>query len=167
LILASAAKNAYLCKYYKAMTKESKKPQKKPDMVVYDEENEQYNAAFLPYATSFSAPQIKMPNNGSWKSSQIYKANKHLKTKYETLKAEYERLMEILEYNELVTSAKFSFEPLIGETYHLYNNAKEEPFLSIIHPNHCSFLHLGSFKLTSDYLWEKVEVASDNQLAKF
>lgn len=138
--------------------KEIKK--KKPDMVVYDEEKGQYNAAFLPYATSFSAPQIKAPNNGSWKNSQIYKANKHLKAKYESLKAEYEELMQVLEYNELITSSKFSFEPLIGEIYHLYNNNKSEPFLSIINPDTCSFEYLGSFRLTSDYLWEKVE--SDN-----
>ncbi|WP_132703848.1 DUF2452 domain-containing protein [Winogradskyella wandonensis] len=135
---------------------------KKPDMVVYDEEKEQYNAAFLPYATSFSAPQIKAPNNGSWKNSQIYKANKHLKAKYEALKAEYEELMKVLEYNELITSSKFSFEPLIGEIYHLYNNKNSEPFLSIINPDTCSFEYLGSFRLTSDYLWEKIENKSDS-----
>jgi len=139
---------------------------KKPDMVVYDEEKEQYNAAFLPYATSFTAPQIKAPNNGSWKNSQIYKANKHLKTKYESLKKEYEALMQVLEYNELITNSKFSFEPLIGEIYHLYNNDKSQPFLSIINPDTCNFEHLGSFRLTSDYLWEKIEDTSVSQLAK-
>ena len=138
--------------------------EKKPDMVVYDEEKEQYNAAFLPYATSFSAPQIKAPNNGSWKNSQIYKANKHLKTKYESLKKEYENLMQVLEYNELIINAKFSFEPLIGEIYHLYNNAKDEPFLSIINPDTCDFEHLGSFRLTSDYLWEKVASQTESIL---
>ncbi len=140
--------------------------EKKPDMVVYDEEKEQYNAAFLPYATSFSAPQIKAPNNGSWKNSQIYKANKHLKTKYESLKKEYEELMQVLEYNELITSSKFSFEPIIGEIYHLYNNSKAQPFLSIINPDTCDFEYLGSFRLTSDYLWEKVEVVTSTQLSK-
>lgn len=131
---------------------------KKPDLVVFDEETQRYDAAFRPYATSVGAPQIKMPNNSTWKNSQVYKANKHLKEKYESLKAEYERLMVILEYNELVTNAKFSFEPQVGETYHLYNNAKQQPFLSIIDPESCDFEHLGTFKLTSDYLWQKVVV---------
>lgn len=138
---------------------------KKPDMVVYDEEKQQYNAAFLPYATSFSAPQIKAPNNGSWKNSQIYKANKHLRAKYESLKKEYEVLMQVLEYNELITNSKFSFEPLIGEIYHLYNNRDSQPFLSIINPDTCNFEYLGSFRLTSDYLWEKVEDTSSNAVA--
>ena len=131
--------------------------EKKPDMVVFDEEKQTYNAAFLPYATSFSAPQIKAPNNSSWKNSQIYKANKHLKAKYQSLKAEYNALMEVLKYNELITNSKFSFEPNIGETYHLYANRAEEAFLSIINPDTCNFKYLGSFRLTSDYLWEKIE----------
>lgn len=128
---------------------------KKPDLVVFNEETQQYDAAFRPYATGVGAPQIKMPNNGTWKNSQIYKANKHLKAKYKALKAEYEALMEVLEYNELVSQSKFSFEPQVGEIYHLYNNHKKAPFLSIIEPEFCEFEHLGSFKLTSDYLWEK------------
>ena len=133
-------------------------PEKKPDLVVYNEDEERYDAAFLPFATNVGAPQIKLPKNSTWKNTQVYKANKHLKAKYEALKAEYEDLMQVLEYNELVTNAKFSFTPLVGEVYHLYNNKNEEPFLSIIHPNTCNFKYLGSFKLTSDNLWQKVEV---------
>ena len=140
--------------------------EKKPDLVVFNEEKQLYDAAFKPYATSVGAPQIKMPNNGSWKNSQIYKANKHLKAKYETLKAEYDQLLTVLEYNELITSAKFSFEPLIGEVYHLYNNVKDQPFLSIINPDTCNFKHLGSFRLTSDYLWEKVDSLMEHSLSK-
>ena len=139
------------------MEKKAEQKEKRPDLVVFDEDKQRYDAAFRPYATNVGAPQIKLPNNGSWKNSQIYKANKHLKAKYEALKAEYDALLKVLEYNELVTASKFTFEPLIGEVYHLYNNAKEEPFLSIIDPDSCDFQHLGSFRLTSDYLWEKVE----------
>ena len=146
------------------MEKNKEHKKKRPDLVVYDEDKQRYDAAFRPYATNVGAPQIKLPNNGSWKSSQIYKANKHLKAKYESIKAEYEELLQVLEYNELVTNAKFTFEPIIGETYHLYNNDKEEPFLSIIDPNSCNFVYLGSFRLTSDYLWERVEQKVDRML---
>ncbi|WP_138433986.1 DUF2452 domain-containing protein [Winogradskyella algicola] len=148
------------------MATNKKKTEKRPDLVVYDDDKERYDAAFRPYATNVGAPQIKLPNNGTWKSSQIYKANKHLKAKFETLKAEYDALLQVMEYNELVTNAKFTFEPLIGETYHLYNNAKQEPFLSIIEPNSCSFEYLGSFRLTSDYLWEKVDYNKSTTVSK-
>jgi len=137
---------------------------KKPDLVVFNEDTQQYDAAFKPYATGVGAPQITMPNNGTWKNSQVYKANKHLKAKYQALKAEYEQLMVVLEYNELVTNAKFSFEPQVGEIYHLYNNKKQEPFLSIIEPQNCNFDHLGSFRLTSDYLWDKIDDTTNTTL---
>ncbi len=150
-----------------AMTQKEKNTNsdKKPDLVVFDEEKQRYDAAFRPYATSVGAPQITLPNNGTWKSSQIYKANKHLKAKYEAIKAEFDELLKVMEYNELVTNAKFTFEPLIGETYHLYNNSKQEPFLSIIEPNSCNFEYLGSFRLTSDYLWEKVAYQKESSVA--
>ncbi|NRB82896.1 MAG: DUF2452 domain-containing protein [Winogradskyella sp.] len=148
------------------MEKKGEQKVKRPDLVVFDEDKQRYDAAFRPYATNVGAPQIKLPNNGSWKNSQIYKANKHLKAKYEALKAEYDALLKILEYNELVTASKFTFEPLIGEVYHLYNNTKEQPFLSIIEPDSCDFQHLGSFRLTSDYLWEIVEEKSNKDLVK-
>ena len=136
---------------------------KKPDLVVFDEENQRYDAAFKPYATIIGAPHIKAPNNSTWKNSQVYKANKQLKARYELLKAEYEQLMIVLQYNELVTNAKFSFEPQVGEVYHLYNNKKQEPFLSIIEPEHCKFEHMGSFRLNSDYLWEKLDSGNKNE----
>ena len=148
------------------MEKKGEQKVKRPDLVVFDEDKQRFDAAFRPYATNVGAPQIKLPNNGSWKNSQIYKANKHLKAKYEALKAEYDALLKILEYNELVTASKFTFEPLIGEVYHLYNNTKEQPFLSIIEPDSCDFQHLGSFRLTSDYLWEIVEEKSNKDLVK-
>jgi hypothetical protein len=148
------------------MATNKKKTEKRPDLVVYDDDKERYDAAFRPYATNVGAPQIKLPNNGTWKSSQIYKANKHLKAKFETIKAEYDALLQVMEYNELVTNAKFTFEPLIGETYHLYNNPNQEPFLSIIEPNSCSFEYLGSFRLTSDYLWEKVDYNKSTTVSK-
>ena len=65
-------------------------------------------------------------------------------------------MMEQFEYNDLVYNAKFNFEPIIGEVYYLYNDKNEEPFLSIIHPDQCNFYYLGSFRLNSQKMWEKL-----------
>ena len=65
-------------------------------------------------------------------------------------------MMEQFEYNDLVYNAKFNFEPIIGEAYYLYNNKREESFLSIITPDQCNFNHLGSFRLNSQKMWEKL-----------
>jgi len=86
----------------------------------------------------------------------IHKVNKQVKAKYDELKAEYDALIQQFEYNNLVYSAKFNFEPIVGELYHLYKNKEQQPFLSIINPNECSFEHLGSFRLNADKMWEQL-----------
>jgi hypothetical protein len=61
--------------------------------------------------------------------------------------------MEEYEWNELVYSAKFSFEPVIGEIYHLYTSSDGTHFLSLIGPDEWKKEHIGTFKLNSDKKW--------------
>ena len=130
---------------------------KKPDQVVFDEKSQTYNAALKPYATNVGAPAIKAIDTTRWKDKSIYKANKQLHTKYQEIKAEYDKMLEELEYNNLVYSARFNFEPIVGETYHLYKDKKNQAFLSIITPSDCNFNHIGSFSLNSELLWKKAK----------
>jgi len=129
---------------------------KKPDNVVFNEDTQKYDASLKPYATNVSAPAIKVTENITWKNRNIHKANKQIKTTYLELKAEYDKMIESLEYNNLVYNARFNFEPITGETYHLYRDSKDLPFLSIIKPEECSFDYVGSFYLNSEQLWIKV-----------
>ena len=129
---------------------------KKPDLVVFNEETEKYDASIKPYGTNSSAPAIKPLNTATWRNDGVDRVNKQFKSKFDEIAKEYQELMQQFEYNELVYNAKFSFEPIIGEDYHLYNNKKEEPFLSLIPPNQCNFNHLGSFRLNSQKMWEKI-----------
>ncbi len=131
--------------------------EKKPDQVVFNEDSQTYDAALKPYATNVGAPAIEITDTTTWKNKNIYKANKQIQAKYLELKAEYEHMMQELEYNNLVYNARFNFEPLIGETYHLYKDKNAEPFLSIIAPNNCNFDYIGSFYLNSEQLWKKTE----------
>lgn len=133
-----------------------KQEDKKPDLVVFNEDTQEYDAALKPYATSASSPVIKPLNTASWKNDGIQRVNKQIKSEFEEVKKQYENLMQKFQYNDLVYNAKFSFEPNVGEIYHLYNNRKEEAFLSIIDPEQCNFKHLGSFRLNTDKMWEKV-----------
>ncbi len=129
---------------------------KKPDLVVFNEETETYDAALKPYGTNASAPAIKPLNTATWKNDGVDRVNKQFKSKFDEIKLAYQEMMTQFQYNDLVYNAKFNFEPIIGELYHLYNNKKEEPFLSIIAPDQCSFTHLGSFRLNSQKMWEKI-----------
>ncbi|MBQ4804431.1 DUF2452 domain-containing protein [Aquimarina sp. MMG015] len=130
---------------------------KKPDQVVYNEEEKRYDAALKPYATGVGAPVITIPDTVAWKNTNVHKVNKQVKAKYDELKAQYDVLMEQFEYNNLIYNAKFTFEPIVGEVYHLYRNIKEESFLSIIAPSECSFDHLGTFRLNADKMWEQLQ----------
>lgn len=132
--------------------------EKKPDQVVYNEETKRYDSFLKAYPTTVGAPSIELVDSTTWKAKGSYKANKQLHSKYQELKAEYEKILETLEHNNLVYNAKFNFEPIIGETYHLYRDKKEEVFLSIIPPADCSFDYVASFYLNSEHIWMKKEM---------
>lgn len=122
---------------------------KKPDNVAE-------NPGLLPYGSNLSAPSIKIENIDGWKSSKAYKVNKQFQTKYEELKEEYQKLLDEFKWNEVIYSAKYNFEPIIGQTYHLYYNKNMEMFLSLINPNEWNLEHIGSFKMDSDNKWIKL-----------
>jgi len=125
---------------------------KKPDHIVYSE-TEGYNAHLLPYATSVGAPVIRIDDLVSWKSRGITNVNKEFEAKFNELKAQYQSLLQEFEWNELVYSAKFSFEPIVGEIYHLYQSTDGTYFLSLIGPDEWNKEHVGTFKLNSDKKW--------------
>lgn len=134
----------------------SKKDKKIPDQVVFNEATEKYEASLKQYATNVGAPAIKTDDVTSWKNNSVIKANHHFKTKFEKIKEQYETMMEAFEYNDLIYKAKFSFEPVMGKTYHLYRAKDNGTFLSLIGPAECSFEHIGSFALDADRVWQKV-----------
>ena len=138
-----------------------KKESKKPDQVVFNEESGRYDAALKPYSTNLGAPAIKIDDITTWKNNNVHKVNHHFKTKFETLKKEYQAMVDTFEYNNLIYTAKFSFEPIIGQLYHLYRAKDGDPFLSIISPAECSWDFIGSFTLTTDKLWERMEEAPE------
>ena len=129
---------------------------KYPDNVAWDDEEERWIANILPYASNVGAPVIKPENIDSWRQRGVTKVNHHLETKFLELRDEYNKLVEEFKWNDLVYNAKFNFEPVIGETYHLYTGDDNENFLSLISPNEWKRECLGSFQLTADQKWTKI-----------
>lgn len=123
-----------------------------PDNVVFSEENG-YNANVLAYPTSVGAPSIKIDDIVEWKNKGVRNVNKEFESKFNELKIQYEKLMLEYEWNEIVYNAKFSFEPVMGEIYHLYLREDGTNFLSLISPNSWTKEHIGSFKLNSNKKW--------------
>ena len=129
---------------------------KKPDNVVFNTETQKYDASLKPYATSVGAPIIIPTDTVAWKNRSINKINHKVSAKYLELKSEYENMIQEFEYNKLIFNAKFSFEPIIGEVYHLYQRENNESFLSLISPEQCNFKSIGSFYLNAGQVWEKI-----------
>lgn len=129
---------------------------KKPDNVVFNTETQKYDASLKPYGTSVGAPIIIPTDTVAWKNRSINKINHKVSAKYLELKSEYENMIQEFEYNKLIFNAKFSFEPIIGEVYHLYQRENTESFLSLISPEQCNFKSIGSFYLNASQVWEKI-----------
>lgn len=132
------------------------KQKERPDNVVFNDETKKYDAALKKYSTNVGAPAIQFPDLNNWKRIGSSKVNHHLKTKYDKLKKQYEDTMELYEWNQLVYTSKFNFEPITGEIYHLYEDKKQALFLSHISPEEWDKKHIGSFQLDVDRIFIKV-----------
>lgn len=129
----------------------------RPDNIVFDEESQTYNAHLMPYGTNIGSPSISANNLSSWKARGINSFNHILKNQIENIKDEYKMLAKSYEINELIYNAKFEFEPIIGEIYHLYERDNlDDKFLSMVPPSTWKKKHLGSYKLNSDKVWEEI-----------
>ena len=122
---------------------------KKPDNVAD-------NPGLLPYASNIGAPAIQIDDVDGWKQHNALKVNKQFQTRFEELKSDYQKLIEEFKWNELVYFAKYSFEPIIGETYYLYYNKTGDIFLSLISPMEWNYEFIGSFKIDSNNKWNKL-----------
>lgn len=132
------------------------KKKKKPDLVAWDEERGYYSRG-LTYGSNIGAPAISLDSVNTWKQSRVMEVNTQFKTRYEELKAEAEKLMNEYNWNDLIyTKAAYSFQPIIGRTYHLYVKEDDTMLLSIIGPQEWNKKYIASFKLDSTNKWIKL-----------
>ena len=131
------------------------KSSKKPDGVAWDEESKEYISKLLPYATSNSSPVISIPNVDAFKKKGVDKVSKQFQAELSDLQNKIKSFVTLAADTQQVYSAKFKFEPIVGERYHLYAGENGENFLSLIAPSNWNKEHLGSFRLNGDYKWER------------
>jgi hypothetical protein len=129
---------------------------KKPDIIVFDEQRGWY-ASKLPYGSSVGSPVIKADDIEGWRVSGVIKANKHFESRFDRIRREYAELVEDVRVSEMVYSAAYNFEPLVGSSYFLYMDDNGNPFLSLINPKEWkSKEFIGEFRLNDNNSWEKV-----------
>ena len=125
---------------------------KKADNIVYDYSNKEYDAFRKEYPTSFNSKTFRPEKIKDLKSD----AQHYFTTKLFEIKKNYEFLLEEIEWSNLINNSKYNFTPIVGKTYYLYKGNKTN-FISIIKPNEWKIECIGSYKLTSNNTWTKIE----------
>jgi len=115
--------------------------------------------SLLKYAGEISSPVIKQDDIKKWESDAVKTVNDHFLQRFSEIKKEYSKLIEEFQWNDLVYKSNYSFKPIQGKTYHLYqkDDAKKSLFLSLIGPSEWEMLFIGTFKLLSNNKWEKID----------
>jgi hypothetical protein len=117
----------------------------------------QLKANLLSYPSHVGTPKIESTDLSSFKKNGTDRVNKIYDTKYKELIRDAENLYNSFIINQEVYESSYRFEPVIGQIYHLYENVKEEKFLSLIEPHTWKQKYLYSAILNSDMTWTKIE----------
>ena len=128
---------------------------KYPDNIGSDYELDKFDAKNKPYPTSVGAPgfePIKIDK------SSVVTANHYFESRLNELKEEYKKLIQEYNWTKLVYEADYSFQPIVGHVYHLYERKNKMLWLSLIGPDEWKQPYIGSFKLQTDGKWEKIKI---------
>jgi hypothetical protein len=120
-------------------------------------------ANFLAYPVSRLGARIVPQDLTSFKTRGIGKVERELQQELVELRERYLRVIDDFNWNKLVYESHYRFEPVIGETYHLYE-VEGKHQLSMIEPQQWHQRWVGSFRLNSDARWEVVQTSPDFDL---
>ena len=126
---------------------------KYPDNIVYDNKLQKFDANIKPYPTSVGSQAFEPIKVD--KSTSV-SANHYFNSRLEELREEYKKLIQEYNWTKLVYESHYSFQPIVGHTYHLYERKDKSLWLSLIAPNEWKQPYVGSFKLQTDGKWEKI-----------
>lgn len=121
------------------------------------------SAAFLPYPPSRLAPRIVPQDLTSFKSRGVSQVERDLQQELVQLREKYLAVIDSFNWNKLIYEARFGFEPVIGETYHLYEISGQH-VLSMVSPQEWGKQWVGTFRLNVGGRWEPQEVSPDFDL---
>jgi hypothetical protein len=110
----------------------------------------------LPYPHHVAAPKIEPLDLSTFNTLQAHKVTKSLQKRADEIASLMKSLQEDYELNLQLYSAARSFEPVLGEIYHLYEKPDGTQFLSLIAPTEWKQKYLYSGSLNSDGTWSRV-----------
>jgi len=128
----------------------------------------------LPYAHNSGSAIIKPEDKGKIKGravtamhQQTEKQMLQLYEQMQTLAAQANAIKTRVHISERIYLADMPFDPIIGETYYLYQKSNEKDVLSLVAPEEWgrskSFeKYLAKVHMLADHTWEVLEKAEDN-----
>lgn len=123
-------------------------------------------AAYLPYPSSRLGAKIVPQDLTTFKSRGVTRVERELHQQLVELREQYLAVIDSFNWNKLVYESQFSFEPTIGESYHLYE-IRGRHHLSMIAPEEWNQRWIGSFRLNSDSRWEPVRISPEFDLREW
>ncbi|MGJ8633027.1 MAG: DUF2452 domain-containing protein [Luteolibacter sp.] len=118
------------------------------------------SAAFMPYPVSTLSPKI-IPNDlTSFKSRGVSEVERELQQKLTEIRESYLAAIDHFNWNKLIYEADINFEPIIGQTYHLYE-VRGRKLLSMIGPDQWHHKHLATVRLNIDRQWKMEDLSDD------
>jgi hypothetical protein len=121
---------------------------------------------FLAYPASRLGAKIVPQDLTSFKTRGITKVERELQQELVELRERYLAVIDSFNWNKLIYESHYRFEPIIGETYYLYD-VEGRHTLSMIAPEQWHQRWVGSFRLNSDARWEPVKTAPDFDLRNY
>ena len=111
----------------------------------------------MSYPHHVAAPKIEPVDLTLFNQLQAHKVSKSLQKRTDEIAHLIRQLQEDYVLNLELYSATRSFEPVMGECYHLYEKEDGTHFLSLISPREWNKKYLYSGTLNSDGTWSKVQ----------
>jgi hypothetical protein len=131
--------------------------EKKPDLVVWTEKDG-YDAKLKSYPTSVGGHGFDLPNVPLFRSLSSKKMMDVFNREQQEIRERIEKMYDEYNTSIMVWESKISFEPIVGNSYFLYNFAGQLT-LSLIAPNEWGREKdfIGEYILNLDNKWIKQE----------
>lgn len=123
--------------------------------------------AFIPYPVSTLSPPIVPNDLTSFKSRGISSIERELSLKLENIKNEYIEAINHYNWNKLVYSSDYAFEPVIGNIYYLYRRTDGTFILSMISPDEWYLEYIATVRLSVERQFELQSIGSTTEAELF
>ena len=93
-----------------------------------------------------------------WKATIAPVLRHYFQAESDELIWKYEQLVEKFNVNRMVYESSINFEPVIGQTYYLYERENGMRFLSLVEPEYSGWSgFIGRYRLSAQFAWEEVK----------